>query len=195
MNHILPLFVERKVEFQNLHQAARTVQHRNHTRWKPPEPEVYKVNYDGATFADHRQAGIGVVIHNAEGSVMAALSQLIPLRTTVAQVEALAARKAIELALEIGFTRVDIEGDSKTIYRELNSTDLSLALHGHVIQDTKYLASSFVSHRFSHVRRQGNNVTHALARWAINSPNLTVWMEDVPPDIQCIVQADLAYFG
>ena len=156
---------------------------------------MYKVNYDGATFADHRQAGIGVVIHNAEGSVMAALSQLIPLRTTVAQVEALAARKAIELALEIGFTRVDIEGDSKTIYKELNSTDLSLALHGHVIQDTKYLASSFVSHRFSHVRRQGNNVTHALARWAINLPNLTVWMEDVPPDIRCIVQADLAYFG
>ena len=109
--------------------------------------------------------------------------------------EALAARKAVELALETGFTKVNIEGDSETIYRELNSSDLSLALHGHVIQDTKYLASSFVSHRFSHVRRQGNNVAHALARWAINSPNLTVWMEDVPPDIQCFVQADLAYFG
>ena len=73
--------------------------------------------------------------------------------------------------------------------------DLSLALHGHVIQDTKHLASSFVSHRFSHVRRQGNNVAHALARWAINSPNFTIWMEDVPPDIQCIVQADLAFFS
>ena len=43
-------------------------------RWKPPKPEVYKVNYDGATFANQRRAGIGVVIRNAEGAFMAALS-------------------------------------------------------------------------------------------------------------------------
>ena len=49
VNHILPLSMERKAEFQNLHQAARTVQHRNHTRWKPLETKMYKVNYDGAT--------------------------------------------------------------------------------------------------------------------------------------------------
>ena len=174
INHILPLAKERKAEFQNLHLVTRTIQHRNHTRWKPPESDVYKVNYDGATFADQGRAGIGVVVRNSEGAVMAALSQRLPLPTTVAQVEALAARKAVEFALEIGFSRVTIEGDSDTIYRELRSIDSSLALHGHVIQDTKCLASSFVSHSFSHVRRQGNNVAHALARWAINTPNLTV---------------------
>ena len=183
INHILPLSKERKVEFQNLHSATRTVQHRNHTRWKPPESEAYKVNYDGATFAEQGKAGIGVVVRNSEGAVMASLSQQVPLPTTVAQVEAMAARKAIEFALEIGLTRVIIEGDLETIYRELNSTDPSLALHGHVIQDIRCLASSFVSHSFTHVRRQGNNVAHALTRWAINSPNLTVWREDAPPDI------------
>ena len=195
INHILPLSKERKTEFQSLHPAIRTVQHRNYTRWKPPEPEVYKVNYDGATFTNQRRASIGVVIHNAKGAVMAALSQQIPLPTIVAQVEALAAKKVVELALETSFTRVVIEGDSETIYRELSSIDPSLALHEHVIQDTRCLASSFVCHSFSDVRYQGNNVAHALARWAINSPNLTIWMEDVPPNIQCIVQADLAYVG
>ena len=123
---------------------------------------------------------------------MASLSQQVPPLTTAAQVDAMTARKAIELALEIGLTKVIIEGDLDTIYRELNSTDPSLALHGHVIQDIRCLVSSFVSHSFTHVHRQGNNVAHALARWAINSPNLTVWMKDVPPNIQCVVQADLA---
>ena len=42
------------------------------------------------------------------------------------------------------------------------------------------------------VRQQGNRVAHALARWAINSPSLTVWMEEVPPNISSVVQADLA---
>ena len=125
---------------------------------------------------------------------MASLSQQVPLLTTVAQIEAMAARKAIEFALEIGLTKVIIEGNLDTIYRELNSTDSSLAMHSHVIQDIKFLVPSFVSYSFTHIHRQGNNVAHALARQAINSPNLIVQMEDVPPDIQYVVQADLASF-
>ena len=74
INHILPLVKERKAEFQNLHPVTRTIQHRNHTRWKPSESDVYKVNYDGATFADQGRAGIGVVVQNSEGAVMVALS-------------------------------------------------------------------------------------------------------------------------
>ena len=68
----------------------------------------------------------------------------------------------------------------------------SLALHGHLIQDVKSLQNSFNSLNFTHVRREGNNVAHALARWAIKKPNLTVWMEDVPPEIRQFVMADSA---
>ena len=102
------------------------------------------MNYDGAIFAEQGRAGIGVVVRNSEGAVMASLSQQVPPPTTAAQVEAMAARKAIELALEIGLRKVIIEGDLDTIYRELNSTDPSLALHGHVIQDIRCLVSSLL---------------------------------------------------
>lgn len=150
------------------------MQHSNHKRWKPSESDVYQVNYDGAIFGEQGRASIGVVIQNSEGAVMASLSQQVHLPTTVAQIKVMAARKAVEFALEIGLTKVIIEGDSDTIYRELNSTNPSLAMHGHVIEDIKLLVPSFVSYNFTHVCRQGNNVAHALARWAINSPNLTV---------------------
>ena len=110
----------------------------------------------------------------------------------MAQVEALAARRAVEFALEIGITSVVFEGDSDTISKDLNNSERSLALHGHLIEDVKALTPSFNCCSFVHVRRQGNRVAHALARWAFNSPSLTVWMEDVPPDISSVVQADFS---
>ena len=142
------------------------------------------MNYDGAVFSQQGRAGLGVIIRNNDGAVMALMAQQIPLPTTVAQVEALAARRVVEFALEIGITKAIVEGDSETIVRELKEPTLSMALHGHLIQDVKCLSSSFVSLSLTHVRHQGNNAAHALARWAIKGPNLTVWMEDVPPYIR-----------
>jgi len=123
---------------------------------------------------------------------MASMSQQVPLLATVAQVETLAVRRATKFALELGITKAIFEGDLETICRELNDPILSRALHGHLLQDVKSLSNSFQFVGFSHVRRQGNTVAHALARRAMREQDLTVWMEDIPPDIHHVVQADLA---
>ena len=43
-------------------------------KWRPSVSATYKTNYDGAVFTDSGEAGIGVVVRNARGEVMAALS-------------------------------------------------------------------------------------------------------------------------
>ena len=153
--------------------------------------DLLKVNYDGAIFQDQGRAGIGVVICNSEGAVMASLSQQIPLPTTVAQVEAMAARRAVEFVVELGVTRAIIEGDSETICNELSNPSPSLALHGLLIKDAQQLATAFTNISFSHVCRQGNMVAYSLARRTILNQNLIVWMKEVPPDIQQFVYANL----
>ena len=70
----------------------------------------------------------------------------------------------------------------------------TLALHGHLIQDVQSLLHSFDFFSFTYVRRQGNNVAHALARWAIKKLSLTIWMEDISPDIHQIILVDSATF-
>ena len=77
LNQILPLAKERKREFQCLQPTTLRMQHRKHTRWKPPERDYYKVNYDGATFEQQGKASLGVVIRNSNGEVMASMSQLV----------------------------------------------------------------------------------------------------------------------
>ena len=73
---------------------------------------LYKINFDGALFKVENQVGIGVVIRDSKEQVMVSLAQRIPLPSTAIEVEALAARRAMELALEM----VSIRGCWRVIH-------------------------------------------------------------------------------
>ena len=73
-------------------------------KWSPPLGEEYKTNYDGAVFEDLGEAGIGVVVRNATGEVLAALSEKIPYPSLVDLVEILAARRAAWFIVELGMS-------------------------------------------------------------------------------------------
>ena len=60
---------------------------------------------------------------------MASLSQLILLPFSVIEVEVMAARRALELALECGFQRIVLEGDSEVLYKALQQGNRCLAHH------------------------------------------------------------------
>ena len=61
-------------------------------KWSPLVVDSVKINYDGAMFGESDIAGIGVVIRNCKGQVMAALSKQIVKPPTVDFLELLAAR-------------------------------------------------------------------------------------------------------
>ena len=64
------------------------------TPWSPPPFGLYKVNFDGAVFQDSHEAGLGVIIRDPNGLIIASLVQKIPFPGSVVMVEALAARRA-----------------------------------------------------------------------------------------------------
>ena len=123
---------------------------------------------------------------------MAALSQQIPLPTSVEMVEVLAARRALVFAKELGFDRVVVEGDSANTITSINGGLMDHSAMGHVLLDIKSLISSFSLISIQHINREGNCVTHKLARQAANVPFL-VWMEFVPPDVFEVYQLDLLW--
>ena len=113
--------------------------------------------------------------------VMAALTQIIPLPTSVETVEVLVARRAVIFAFKLGFDQVILEGDSAITIQALNSDDFLAAPFGHIISDVKSFSPCFRSLIFCHTRRLGNKVAHRLAKKTCNfSFPFCTWIEDVP---------------
>ena len=95
---------------------------------------------------------------------MVSLSQRIPLPTRAIEVEALATRRAMELALETGLNKGVLEGDSQVLINALNTNSYSLSQFGHIVNNIRYLASHLSILSYSHVWRHYNIVAHSSAR-------------------------------
>ena len=66
--------------------------------WQPPKPPWYKANMDGAVFSQQKETGIGVVIRDHHGAVVAALSKKIKVLLGAIEVEAKAMEEAVSFA-------------------------------------------------------------------------------------------------
>jgi len=73
-------------------------------KWHPPSIDTYKINYDGTVFTESNEVGLGIMVRNEKGEVMASLEEKIGMPLGgVEVIEAMATRRAILLAVELGF--------------------------------------------------------------------------------------------
>ena len=47
-------------------------------RWRPPNPNYFKINFDGAVFSEVEAVGLGVVIRDSFCSVIGSLAERVP---------------------------------------------------------------------------------------------------------------------
>ena len=89
------------------------------------------------------RAGIGVIIRDCNGLLMASLSQPIPLPLIALETETLAATRALEFAQELGLNSIILEGDYEILIKSLVEDSLSVTSSGLLIQHVKVIAKSF----------------------------------------------------
>ena len=103
------------------------------------------------------------------------LSQKIPLPMSVIEVKVLAAGRALEFAVELGFNHIILEGDSEILHKALLAEGRNLTPYGHLVQGILYLSSFFSAFKTSLVcffsafktslvHRSGNKIAHPLVR-------------------------------
>ena len=82
---------------------------------------MWKTNFNEAMFLESDQAGIGVVVRNQAGQVMATLSERIQKPGSAEILEVLATWRAVQFILELGFKQLVFEGDSEVIIKALDN--------------------------------------------------------------------------
>nr|XP_023907618.1 uncharacterized protein LOC112019310 [Quercus suber] len=162
-------------------------------QWSPPSERLYKVNFDAALFDHLGCAGLGVVVRDWRGNVLAALSQKVALPQSVEMAEALAAKRAVQLATEMSFTRVLVEGDCKRVVQALQTLGRCLKMYGHLIADARRLGATLQTCTFHHTLREGNLLAHSLARRAVLTADTVVWVKELPSDLNDEFQNDLSF--
>ena len=95
---------------------------RCHSYWQPPAQDVYKLNFDAAIFSDMNCSGVGTIVRNHASEVMTAMSAKGEYVHNSDEAEVLACRKALEFAMEAGFSNLVIEGDNSNVMRALSAS-------------------------------------------------------------------------
>jgi ribonuclease HI len=161
-------------------------------QWCPPSLLPFKDNFDAALFSKENLVGVGVVIRDGGGLPIAALCKHVHYLCNVVDSEALAAHKAVQFALEVGLSEVEMEGGSLLICNALKDRDPCFASFGNIIEDTLALAGGLQRVVISHVKRDGNKAAHILARQAAQlSCDCLVWLEDVPEFLESVILSEM----
>lgn len=109
--------------------------------WKSPPWSKLKVNFDGSVFRENQCVGVGVIVRNVEGTVIASMAESFHLPFSVAAVEVIAAKKALQFTKDLGLSSIILEGDSKIAIDGLKSKNSSLNEYGHLLVEAKEVAN------------------------------------------------------
>ena len=193
LSQVIPSATQMLQEFTNV-QPANLVQtislHRSLPKWEPPPTSHLKVNFDGAVLRETEEVGLGVVVRDSHGKVLAALAKKIKLPSSSDEVEALAVVRAITLAMDLNLPSFIVEGDSEVVISALRKEEEYFSSFGHLICSIKHYLAFCNCFSFSHTRRSGNSLAHSLAKLARTIEGFSLWMKDIPPQIDDILLAD-----
>ena len=118
--------------------------------WIPPLSPQYRVNVDGARFSSQKEAGVGVIIRDNKGLVIAALSKNIDAPLGSLEIEAKAFEVGLQFAKDVGIYVLILEGDCLVMYRALAGISPCLASIAAIVYGIEAASQNFRNVSFSH---------------------------------------------
>jgi ribonuclease HI len=123
------------------------------------------INSDGAAVPNPGPAGIGAILRNDKGDIVAEISKYIGSATNN-KAEFLALIAGLKRALELGAEHVDINSDSELIVRQIEGKYRSKVMKP-LFDQVVSLLGEFKSYTVQHIPREQNTEADALSKRAL----------------------------
>ncbi|KAK1577682.1 hypothetical protein Q3G72_023807 [Acer saccharum] len=158
--------------------------------WLPPEVGCFKLNVHAAVDASNGRVGVGLVLRDYAGIVLASSVQPIQSPFSALVAEALAILRGLHFAFDTGLFPCTLESDAKVVVDLVNSRNVPCAEVGLIIGD---ICNFIVTHpgcKFVFVPRKANMVAHSLARLSLSYGSDLFLMEEVSYCVLPVVLGD-----
>jgi len=156
-------------------------------KWRKPTRGRYKCNVDASFSNTCNKVGLGMCIRDSDGNHVRLKTMWFTPVCSVDVGEALGLHHAIRWICELQLTNVDFEVDSKRVVDYFNKGRGDVTKFGSIMDSSIQLCSTYLTN--SHVefiRRQANEVAHALAKAATSSTSFHVF-DDIPTCITDLI--------
>ena len=162
------------------------------SHWTAAPPGCLKANWDAGFDKQNGRLRLGVTIQDQHGKMWASKCRTKQgfLDSTIG--EARAALMAAELCVEMGISKVQLEGDAKNVVILVLSTEPDDSSKGQVTAIIQTTLRAMPWWEKKHIRRDDNHVAHVLTEMAVKNNVNMVWFYN-PPDCICeSLRADIS---
>ncbi|KAK9989090.1 hypothetical protein SO802_029329 [Lithocarpus litseifolius] len=149
-----------------------------------PKPPWYKINTDGAIFAQQQAIGVGVVVRDHKGRVMAVLSNLLHFPLGPLEAKAKSLEEAVEFAWDVGIRDAHFECNSLLLSDAVQGASIPPVAISNIVSGIYHKLQAFKSVLMSHVRQEGKKPADILAQYAKGIVSYIIWVEKDPNIIE-----------
>ncbi|KAA3460765.1 reverse transcriptase [Gossypium australe] len=132
-------------------------------KWRNPSDSKLKINFDGALDGRRKRSASGVVVRDSSGNILVSSADIHEGVYTPFAAEALACRRATQIALNMKEEGMIIEGDLLTVIKKCQSTVQDKSQINAYIYDIQNLKSKMRSLSYVFTPRSANNLAHVIA--------------------------------
>ena len=132
-------------------------------------------------------AGMGAVIRDSKGKVVAAGINQAQHRGNVSLAEAEAVQWGMQVAREAALSSLIIESNCLEVVELVNNTKGSRTEIHWTISKIQKQRKSFQNVKVKYVPRQCNACTHSLAKLALGRNTRTIWLQTIPVEVSNVM--------
>uniref|UniRef100_A0A803QJN9 Reverse transcriptase domain-containing protein n=1 Tax=Cannabis sativa TaxID=3483 RepID=A0A803QJN9_CANSA len=155
--------------------------------WTAPPLGKLKLNSDAACNKALGKIGIGAVVRDSFGVIVAALSKPIQGCFKPEEMEAVALAHSLKWAANLGLSINFIETDSLLVVQDLKIAHMCNSAFHLILNDVNYLVSFFPRAQITHVKRSANTYADVLAKFALTVDTDVSWLEEFPPLLMTVM--------